>query len=179
MMFSGWAAPASAANDLNCSDFGTRERAQREYLKNATDIHRLDADNDGKACEWNRSTGWWVWPIAGAALVAGRATGRRRVGDHRMVPGAQGVVFNYEFSEDGSANKVIDRMFPLLLVAGITALPVTHVLRDYVFPRSATPIAFYIAIGVLCGVGAYFAALKMPGRDLYVAELASEDEGEL
>ena len=113
----------AAANDLNCTDFGTRERAQREYSKNASDIHQLDADDDGKACEWNGSTGWWVWPIASAALVVGRAMGRRRIGDHRMVPGAQGVMFNYEFSEDGSADKVIDRTFPLLLVAGIAALP--------------------------------------------------------
>jgi hypothetical protein len=90
-MFLGWASPAAAANDLNCTDFGTRERAQREFLKNATDIHRLDADNDGKACEWNSSSGWWVWPIAGVALVGGRIMARRRVGDHRMVPGAQGV----------------------------------------------------------------------------------------
>ena len=178
MMFLGGATPAAAANELNCTDFGTRERAQREYVKNATDIHRLDADNDGKACEWNDSTGWWVWPIAGASLVVGRTMGRRRVGDHRMVPGAQGVVFNYEFSEDGSADKVIDRVFPLLLLAGLAALPVTHVLRDYVFPRSATPIAFYIAIGALGGVGAYFATLRLPYKDLYVAELASEDEGE-
>jgi hypothetical protein len=179
IILSGWATPAAAANDLNCADFGTRERAQREFSTSGTDIHRLDADNDGKACEWNGSTGWWVWPIAGAALVGGRAMGRRRIGDHRMVPGAQGIVFNYEFSEDGCADKVIDRVFPLLLVAGLVALPMTTVLRDYIFPRSATPIAFYIAIGVLGGVGAYFVTIKMPGRDLYVAELATEDEGEL
>ena len=179
VMLLGWPSPAAAANDLNCTDFGTRERAQREYLKNASDIYRLDADKDGKACEWNGSTGWWVWPIAGVALVVGRAMGRRRVGDHRMVPGAQGVVFNYEFSEDGQADKVLDRTTPILLLVGVIALPVTTVLRDYVFPRSATPIAFYIAIGVLGGAGTYFTTLKMPGRDLYVAELASEDEGEL
>jgi hypothetical protein len=165
----------AASNDLNCTDFGTRERAQREYLKNSTDIHRLDADSDGKACEWNGSTGWWVWPIAGAALVGGRALGRRRIGDHRMVPGAHGIVFNYEFSEDGCADKVFDRVLPLLLIAGIAALPVTHVLRDYVFPRSATPIAFYIAIGVLGGVSAYFATLRVSYKDLYIAELSTED----
>jgi drug/metabolite transporter (DMT)-like permease len=175
----GWATPVRAVNDLNCSDFGTRERAQREFLKNATDIHRLDADNDGKACEWNSSTGWWVWPIAGAALVVGRTMGRRRVGDHRMVPGAQGIVFNYEFSEDGCADKVLDRITPILLLAGVTALPVTTVLREYIFPRSATPIAFYIAIGALGSTVAYFATLKLLRRDLYVVDLATKDEGEL
>lgn len=169
----------AAANDLNCTDFGTRERAQREYLKNATDIHRLDADNDGKACEWNGSTGWWVWPIAGLALVAGRTMGRRRIGDHRMVLGTRGFVFNYEFSEDGRADKVLDRITPVLLFTGVAALPVTAVLRDYVFPRSATPIAFYVAIGVLCGVSAYFSTLRLPRRDLYGAKSAVENEGEL
>ena len=179
VMFLGWASPAAAANDLNCTDFGTRERAQREFLKNASDIHRLDADNDGKACEWNSSSGWWVWPIAGVALVGGRIMARRRVGDHRMVPGAQGVVFNYEFSEDGHADKVLDRITPVLLFAGVAALPVTAVLRDYVFPRSATPIAFYVAIGVLCGVSAYFYTLRLPRRDLYGTKSAVENEGEL
>ena len=172
-------APVHAASDLNCPDFGTRERAQREFLKSTSDIHRLDADNDGKACEWNKSTGWWVWPIGGAALVGGRIMARRRVGDHRMVPGAQGVVFNYEFSEDGQADKVLDRITPILLLAGVAALPVTTVLRDYVFPRSATPIAFYIAIGVLGGAVAYFATLRLSRRDLYGVDSASKDEGEL
>jgi hypothetical protein len=175
----GGPSPAVAANDLNCADFGTRERAQREYSKFASDIHRLDADNDGRACEWNSSSGWWVWPIASAALVGGRIMGRRRAGDHRMVPGAQGVVFNYEFSEDGQADKVLDRTTPILLVAGVAALPVTTVLRDYIFPRSATPIAFYIAIGALAGVVAYFATLKLSRRDLYVVESTTKDEGEL
>jgi drug/metabolite transporter (DMT)-like permease len=179
VMFLGWASPAAAANDLNCTDFGTRERAQREFLKNTTDIHRLDADNDGKACEWNSSSGWWVWPIGGAALVGGRIMARRRVGDHRMVPGAQGVVFNYEFSEDGQAEKVLDRTSPILLLAGVAALPATTVLRDYIFPRSATPIALYIAIGALGGVVAYLATLKLLRRDLYVVDSAIKDEREL
>ena len=87
--------------------------------------------------------------------------------------------FNYEFSEDGQADKVLDRITPILLLAGVTALPVTTVLRDYIFPRSATPIAFYIAIGVLGGVVAYFATLKLSRRDLYVVESTTKDEGEL
>ena len=176
----GLSTPANAmSNDLNCSDFGTRERAQREFLQSGVDIHQLDADDDGKACEWNGSTGWWVWPIASAALVVGRAMGRRRVGDHRMVPGAQGVMFNYEFSEDGNADKVFDRITPMLLIAGLAALPVTIFLRDFVLPRSATPIAVYIAITAISGAMAYLATLRLSRRDLYVADLATEDEGEL
>jgi len=173
------ATPVHAQADLNCSDFGTRERAQRQLESTPTDIHRLDGDNDGKACEWNSSSGWWVWPIGAIALISGRILARRRIGDHRMVPGVQGILFNYEFSEDGHADKVFDRISPLLLVAGLTALPVTTVLRDYVFPRSATPIAFYIAIGVLHGAAAYVATTRLSRRDLYVVELAPEDEGEL
>jgi drug/metabolite transporter (DMT)-like permease len=96
-----------------------------------------------------------------------------------MVPGAHGVVFNYEFSEDGQADKVLDRMTPLLLAVGVVALPMTTVLRDYIFPRSATPIAFYIAIGVLGGAVAYFATLKLLRRDLYVVDSAIKDEREL
>lgn len=173
------ASPVSASGDLNCSDFGTRERAQREFLKSAIDIHRLDADNDGKACEWNESTGWWVWPIAGAALVGGRVTARRRIGDYRMVPGVQGVVFNYRFSEDGQAEKVLDRVTTFLMIAGVIGLPLTTVLRDYIFPKSSTPIAFYVAVVIVCGAASYFAALKISRRDLYVVESASKDEGEL
>lgn len=178
-MLLGWASPVAAANDVNCTDFGTRERAQLEFERSSTDIHGLDRDRDGKACEANSSTGWWPWAIGAVALVGGRIMARRRVGDHRMVPGAQGIVFNYEFSEDGHADKVLDRVTPTLLLAGIAALPIITVLRDYVFPRSATPIALYIAIGVLGGVVAYFATLKMSRRDLYVVDSATKDEGEL
>lgn len=173
------AAPVHAQSDLNCADFGTRERAQIQFESTPVDIHGLDADGDGKACEWNGSTGWWVWPIAGAALVAGRTMARRRIGDHQMVPGAQGIAFNYEFSEDGQADKVLDRATPILLLAGAIALPLTTVLRDHVFPRSATPIALYLAIGVLFGTTAYVATLRMSRRDLYVVDSTSKDEGEL
>ena len=181
MFFLTMAVPSQvyARSDLNCADFGTRERAQIQFESTPVDIHGLDADGDGKACEWNGTTGWWVWPIAGATLVAGRTMARRRMGDHRMVPGAQGIAFNYEFSEDGQADKVLDRATPILLLAGVIALPLTTVLRDYVFPRSATPIALYMAIGVLFGTTAYVATLRMSRRDLYVVDSTSKDEGEL
>jgi len=42
-------------NRYNCSDFSTQAEAQRVYLfclaKVGTDIHRLDSDDDGVACE--------------------------------------------------------------------------------------------------------------------------------
>jgi len=40
--------------DKDCSDFATQEEAQDFYERaDAGDPHNLDADNDGKACEWN------------------------------------------------------------------------------------------------------------------------------
>lgn len=120
-----------------------------------------------------------MWPIAGAALVGGRVMARRRIGDYRMVPGVQGVVFNYQFSEDGQADKVLDRVTAFLMIAGVIGLPLTTVLRDYIFPKSSTPIAFYVAVVTVCGAASYFAALKISRRDLYVVESAPKDEGEL
>lgn len=44
-----------SANNYNCTDFKTQEQAQVLYeccmLKTDTDIHRLDSDKDGEACE--------------------------------------------------------------------------------------------------------------------------------
>jgi hypothetical protein len=57
-------AALASGGDLNCPDFGTRERAQKEFEKQSSDIHNLDGDKDGRACEGNRSTGWWGWPLA-------------------------------------------------------------------------------------------------------------------
>lgn len=40
--------------DKDCSDFATQEEAQDFYEgAGRGDPHNLDADNDGKACEWN------------------------------------------------------------------------------------------------------------------------------
>lgn len=44
-----WAGSASAFVDLDCGDFSTQEEAQGYLLPG--DPHRLDADNDGIACE--------------------------------------------------------------------------------------------------------------------------------
>jgi hypothetical protein len=45
---------AEALRDRDCKDFRTQKQAQRFFKKNGgprDDPHRLDADNDGKACE--------------------------------------------------------------------------------------------------------------------------------
>ena len=163
MLFALWASPVSAAGDLNCSDFGTRERAQREFESQYVDVHDLDRDDDGKACEANGSTGWWPWPVAAVGLVTGRAMARRRAGDHHMLPGWEGFLFNYEFTEDGDADKVLDRMLPVWAIGGVVALPVVNVLRDWVLPRSATPIALYVVVAVLATLSSY-AAVTVSGK---------------
>lgn len=44
-------AGAAAAQDLDCDYFATQEEAQAEYNSDPSDPHRLDADDDGIACE--------------------------------------------------------------------------------------------------------------------------------
>lgn len=148
-------ASASSTTDLDCRDFGTRERAQHEFEKVGTDIHGLDGDKDGRVCEWNGSTGWWSWPLGSAALVAGRFVARRKKADHRVVPGIEGVWHNYVFHEDGEADTVIDKTGVMLLAMGVLALPIVHVLRDYVFPQSFTPIGINALVTILIAVGSF------------------------
>ena len=155
-VFSGSAsAHAASSGDLNCPDFGTRERAQVEFEKHSTDIHHLDGDNDGRVCEWNGSTGWWSWPLGSLALVAGRFIARKKKADHRVVPGIEGVWHNYVFHEDGDADTVIDKIGVIYLAVGVVALPVVHVLRDYVLPRSFTPLGINFIAAVLFGLASY------------------------
>jgi hypothetical protein len=49
------AQPAMAFRDRDCADFATQAKAQRFFKKHNPnrDPHRLDADNDGIACEDN------------------------------------------------------------------------------------------------------------------------------
>lgn len=160
-------AHASSSGDLNCPDFGTRERAQVEFEKHSTDIHHLDGDNDGRVCEWNGSTGWWSWPLGSIALVAGRFIARKKKADHRVVPGIEGVWHNYVFHEDGGADTVIDKNGAILLAAGIGALPVVRVLRDYVLPRSFTPLGINFLVAVLLGVAAFAVTWQTNKIDQY------------
>ncbi|WP_083940197.1 excalibur calcium-binding domain-containing protein [Saccharomonospora saliphila] len=45
------AGSALAQPDLDCRDFSSQAEAQAEFDRDPTDPHRLDADNDGIACE--------------------------------------------------------------------------------------------------------------------------------
>ena len=44
-------AVAASSADLDCSDFTSQEQAQGVYASNPSDPNRLDADNDGIACD--------------------------------------------------------------------------------------------------------------------------------
>ena len=46
-----WATPASAQDDQNCADFPSQAAAQAHLRQDPSDPDRLDADNDGVACE--------------------------------------------------------------------------------------------------------------------------------
>lgn len=35
----------------NCSDFATQREAQAVYVSRSSDVHRMDGDHDGIACE--------------------------------------------------------------------------------------------------------------------------------
>lgn len=159
---------ASASNnDLNCPDFGTRERAQHEFEKHSSDIHKLDRDGDGKVCEWNGSTGWWSFPLASAGLVTGRFIARRKKADHRVVPGIEGVWHNYVFHEDGDADTVVDKIGIALLAGGVIALPVVNVLRDSVLPRSFTPLGINLLVALLFAVGSFAVSWQTNKIDQY------------
>ena len=146
----------AVAADLNCSDFGTRERAQREFEKSTVDIHRLDGDGDGRACEWNGSTGWITWPVVGAALVLGRFASRRRRGDHTQLSGIEGLWHNYGFDADGDADIEFDKIGIALLTAGGAAgLVLTNLARDFLLPRSFTPAGIWTIVAVASFAAAF------------------------
>jgi hypothetical protein len=146
---------AQAAVDLNCSDFGTRERAQRELKKSTVDIYGLDGDGDGKACEQNGSTGWITWPVAGAALVLGRFASRRRRADPTQVSGLEGLWHSYRFGGDELEEEFDKVGIALFAVGGVVVMVVTNALRDYVFPQSFTPLGIWTIIAAASFAGIF------------------------
>lgn len=169
--------PASvAAADLNCSDFGTRERAQHEIDSSGRDRHNLDGDADGKACEGNPSTGWIPWPVAGLSLVAGRYIARRTKADYRLVPGIEGVWAYYDFPDDDAVTKVFDRTVPVLLGAGFLALPLVDLVRDDVAPRSFSPAGFWVLTAIVAGIAAYVGTVRW-SRHLAMKDSPDRDPG--
>jgi hypothetical protein len=54
-----------------------------------------------------------------------------------------------------------------LLAAGFVALPVVHVLRDYVLPRSFTPIGINLLVALLLGTGSFAVSWQTNKIDQY------------
>lgn len=55
LMLGGTSAALAATTDKDCGDFPSQAAAQAFFVANGPgDPHRLDRDNDGKACESHR-----------------------------------------------------------------------------------------------------------------------------
>jgi glucose-6-phosphate-specific signal transduction histidine kinase len=83
------------------------------------------------------------------------------------VPGIEGVWHNYVFHEDGGADTVVDKIGIALLAGGVIALPVVNVLRDYVLPRSFTPLGINLLVALLFAVGSFAISWKTNKIDQY------------
>lgn len=114
----------------------------------------------------------WQYGLVGLAsgsitLVAGRFIARKKKADHRVVPGVEGLWHNYTFHEDGGADTVIDKAGLGLLAIGFVALPVVHVFRDYVLPRSFTPLGINLLIALLLGAASFATTWQTNKIDQY------------
>jgi hypothetical protein len=153
---------AISYQDLDCSDFGTRERAQKEIGINQSDKYGLDTDNDGVACEWNPSTGEWGWIASGLGLLVGRYVGKKkRFGPDAVVPLPKGLLFDWVFNGDDkrSAEFEITNVAIVLFGWWIPYFGMTQ-LRDRVYSIGMTPVGL-IATSFVLGLGlTYWAAAK-------------------
>lgn len=162
--------------DLDCADFGTRERAQAEYwhyaIQSDSESSRydplgLDADDDGQACENNPSTGKWSLLVAGMSLVIGKYWGyRKRNGPESVVPGIKGLFYSWKTPTQSEVQNGFVRRaefdstaFILIFLGMFIWFPVTLV-RDQLLPVGTTPVSLFLLVGCL-GYGiAYATALK-------------------
>ena len=151
------ASPATvvtAYENYNCSDFGSRERAQSEFYKYSFDKYGLDGDGDGQVCEWNPSTGNWDLIAAGSGLLVGRYVGKRkRFGAYEVVPFPKGLFFDWQKRSDDRRVASFEGTNVLILILGV---PVSYllmtVLRDRVY-SIGTPPSGLIATAFTVGFG--------------------------
>ena len=151
--------------DLDCSDFGTRERAQTEMDKYSYDRFGLDRDGDGQACEWNPSTKGWSIALGGLGLIVGRYFGKRkRNGPESVVPGIKGLFFEWErqLESDVARGKPrgqsLDDLSVFFAFLGWAPwLPIVF-LRDSVLPISTPPAALLAMVVALGGGVTYWIA---------------------
>jgi hypothetical protein len=86
------ATPASA--DVDCADLTTGGAAQAYFDGRATDLDRLDADGDGRACESNDPNSYGQWSLPGlialmlGALVLSAVKARRKARTRADLPAA-------------------------------------------------------------------------------------------
>ena len=162
--------------DLDCADFGTRERAQAEYwhyaIQRESESSRydplgLDADDDGQACENNPSTGKWSFLVAGMSLVIGKYWGyRKRNGHESVVPGVKGLFYSWSSLsqreiENGDVRRhEFDETGIFLLVSGLFIWFPISLLRDSILPLTTSPFRLFLLVGCVGYVIAYVAALK-------------------
>lgn len=146
--------------DLDCSDFGTQERAQKEIGFIPRDKYGLDSDNDGVACEWIPSTGPWGWIASGLGLLVGRYVGKKkRFGAESVVPFPKGLLFDWVSKGDGK--RVAELGFVNVTIVGfgwwIPYFGMTQ-LRDRVFSIGMPPVGL-LATAFVLGFGlTYWAA---------------------
>lgn len=70
LVFVGVAFAPSVSADLDCRDFDSPDDAQDYFDQNPGDPDRLDADNDGRACEpYSGGTSPWLWAAGGAVAT--------------------------------------------------------------------------------------------------------------
>jgi len=146
--------------NYNCSDFGSRERAQSEFNQYTFDKYGLDRDGDGQVCEWNPSMGKWGFIAAGLGLLVGRYAGKRKkFGPDSVVPFPKGLLFDWVNKGDGNRAAEFDE-FNLMMVGMGWWVPyyLMTILRDRVFSIGTPPVGLITTAFVL-GFGlTYWAA---------------------
>ena len=137
--------------DYDCSDFGTKERAQSEFIKSAKDRYGLDADGDGQVCEWNPSGRNWAFFLSGVGLILGRYVGKKkRFGEDGVVPFPKGVLFDWVKDGDGKRTAEFQESNLLVLIFWWVPYFAMTILRDRVYPIDTGPpllIATCFALG--------------------------------
>jgi hypothetical protein len=145
---------ARSSADLDCSDFGTQERAQFEFEKRSSDRHGLDADDNGSACEWNPSPGYWGIATSGLGLLVGTYIGRRkRLGLAGVHPFPYGLVMEPISLREGKDVSGFDEGL-LMFAAVFWGIPwfLTTLLRDHIYPITATPVLLLLTSFLIGGL---------------------------
>lgn len=162
--------------DYDCADFGTQERAQKEFdrfkydkseingagdwVGTYYDKYRLDADGDGTACESNPSTGKLGVLISVIGVLFGHYVGKKkRFGSERVPSLPRGLLLTSYPNNEGKPTNELDND-ALILAIGFWWVPylLMTVLRDKFYPKDVPPFGlivttFLIGFGITCWLG--------------------------